>query len=782
MFSIRNILIGAFLVFSIALVSLVGESTSKAYLSYRAYRQIDTLAQLDKALFTALLNFRSERGDSATALTLSKDAGSGSVASVEAARTKVDIAMADAFVVADNLRTDQARSTLATTNAIFDRVKDLRQTVNRELKLDLDARQKGLDKVVLNIGNEFLAILESASVAVESEIRTLDPSMVTMIQIRSHAWSARAFGGTSTVILNTPIAAGRPIDSSEAAGLATSDGGATFSWNAVKLLVNHSTTPTSLKAAFDKANNGYFNGEFADWRKSIISQLRAGQPSSAGIDEWRSRVTPALGLVAAVASTAMDHLKGDAESAVSSALQTLRINALALVAVVGLGIGGMVLVVRRVIRPLSQITQCMTSLSTGDLTVQVPGTHRRDEVGAIAHSVEIFREAALRNRELETEAELNRSAAERDRIELQRRAETEAEDRLSRATSELANGLRRLAGGDLECEIGQPFAAQFEPLRHDFNTSVNQLRQTLLAIGTCAATVDSGAREVSNASDNLSKRTEQQAASLEETAAALEEITSNVIGTSKRTGEARDIVRNASTRADNSSKVMGDAVTAMRRIEESSKQIGQIIGVIDEIAFQTNLLALNAGVEAARAGEAGKGFAVVAQEVRELAQRSATAAREIKSLISSSAVAVGEGARLVADTGEGMADIAKLILAVNTHMDAIAAAAQEQSAGLSEINTAINHMDQATQQNAAMVEEMNAAGAGLSQESGTLNALLSAFALRREDQGGGELQRVASSMRHRAGSINGQYRGGVNSSRGTPGAAKAQAVNDWEEF
>jgi methyl-accepting chemotaxis protein len=170
-------------------------------------------------------------------------------------------------------------------------------------------------------------------------------------------------------------------------------------------------------------------------------------------------------------------------------------------------------------------------------------------------------------------------------------------------------------------------------------------------------------------------------------------------------------------------------VAAMSRIEDSSSRIGQIIGVIDEIAFQTNLLALNAGVEAARAGEAGRGFAVVAQEVRELAQRSANAAKEIKTLISNSAAEVGNGVSLVRSTGDALVEIEALVNKVNDHVNSIATAAREQATGLQEINTSVNHMDQMTQQNAAMVEETTAASQTLAAESNQLRTLLSNFRL-----------------------------------------------------
>jgi methyl-accepting chemotaxis protein len=385
-------------------------------------------------------------------------------------------------------------------------------------------------------------------------------------------------------------------------------------------------------------------------------------------------------------------------------------------------------------KPIVGLRKSMLAIADGRIDDPVPYADRQDELGEMAGAVEVMRHSAIAKRQMEAEAEQHRHQVEAERAEMERRAMEEAERRISEATSSFGAALRRLSNCDLLCEIEQQFAPQFEPLRNDFNSSVRQLRNALLAVGDVGHGVTTGSGEISQASDNLSRRTEQQAASLEETAAALAEITQNVKATSSRSGLARTLVGNAHDQAQKSGVVVSDAVTAMERIEQASRQISQIIGVIDEIAFQTNLLALNAGVEAARAGEAGKGFAVVAQEVRELAQRSANAAKEIKSLINNSEAAVSEGVRLVSNTGEGLSSITSLVEEINAHMTAIAQAAQEQSSGLTEVNTAVNHMDQATQQNAAMVEEMNAAGATLAQESRRLFELLSGFRMGQQTQ------------------------------------------------
>ena len=409
-------------------------------------------------------------------------------------------------------------------------------------------------------------------------------------------------------------------------------------------------------------------------------------------------------------------------------------------------LGAIIYAVRGIARPIQVITRSMARLAEGDTASGIPYGSRKDEIGEMARAVEVFRQAAITNLKLEEEARLQRGEAEAQRQRLTDEAEAAARQRLQEATAGLASGLRRLASGDLAFELAEPFAPDFEPLRHDLNQAIAQLADTLAAVSASSSSIDGGAREVSQSADDLSRRTEQQAASLEETAAALDQITVNVSNSSKRTNEARSIASQANESAHRSGAIVSGAIDAMGRIEHSSSQISNIIGVIDEIAFQTNLLALNAGVEAARAGEAGKGFAVVAQEVRELAQRSANAAKEIKELIRNSTVEVESGVRLVRETGEALRSIEQLIVTINAHMDAIAVSAEEQAAGLAEVNVAVNQMDQVTQQNAAMVEEANAASATLAHEAVRLRELIGRFTL----AGAAHMTPMAASASRRA--------------------------------
>lgn len=297
------------------------------------------------------------------------------------------------------------------------------------------------------------------------------------------------------------------------------------------------------------------------------------------------------------------------------------------------------------------------------------------------------------------------------------------------AVTEIGAGLGNVAAGNLACEIAEPFIPALDKLRLDFNNSVETLRSAMQTVGDNASAIDGAAGEVSSAANDLAKRTEQQAASVEETAAALNEITATVQNSAKRAEEAGELVARTKASAEKSGEIVRQAVTTMGEIERSSREIGNITDMMDEIAFQTNLLALNAGVEAARAGDAGKGFAVVAQEVRVLAQRAADAAKEIKALIAKSDNEVKSGVSLVGETGTALQTIIGDVQEISGHVLAIVEASREQSTALGEINTAVGTIDQGTQQNAAMVEETSAASVNLASQAEELNQLLSTFQL-----------------------------------------------------
>lgn len=394
-------------------------------------------------------------------------------------------------------------------------------------------------------------------------------------------------------------------------------------------------------------------------------------------------------------------------------------------------------------RPIQMITASMTKLAAGDTKFPIPFAGRADEIGEMAGAVAVFRQAALENIELglETAALHAKTAADREQVTVE--AQAAAKTKLDEATSGFASALRRLANGDLSFKLDKPFSAEFESLRLDLNLTVEQLGETLSAVASAAVAIDERTTNISRASTDLARRTEQQAASLEETAAALDEITVSITNSSERAREASGVAAQANVSTVRSGTVVSNAVEAMQRIAQASSEISSIITVIDEIAFQTNLLALNAGVEAARAGEAGKGFAVVAQEVRELAQRSATAAKEIKTLIENSNAQVNNGVELVGETGVALKAIEGYVSKINEYVEVIAISSKKQATGLAGVNAAVRQIDKVTQQNAAMVEETNAASATLAKEAGRLRGLIARFQLRGNSPSDGNVSKVA---------------------------------------
>jgi methyl-accepting chemotaxis protein len=411
-------------------------------------------------------------------------------------------------------------------------------------------------------------------------------------------------------------------------------------------------------------------------------------------------------------------------------------------------LGGLYFAVRKFVqKPIEGLIGDVATLGAGQYDKIVSGQERTDETGAVARALEGFRHQLADSKRLEASADQARKASENERTT------TEAE-RLENArvqqfvVTELGRALEKLSSGDLASRISADFPGEYLSLKSNFNAALESLEETVRMVNSAVVAIGTGTGEISSSANDLSRRTEQQAAQLEETAAALNELTEQVHSSAENAKTAANAVDKASKDAENSGSIVRNAIEAMHNIEKSSGEIGNIIGVIDEIAFQTNLLALNAGVEAARAGDAGKGFAVVAQEVRELAQRSAKAAKEIKTLISASEAQVNDGVSLVGQTGETLQAIAAQVVQINGLIRMISVSASEQAVGLKEMNQAMHQMDQVTQQNAAMVEETTAASMTLGEEAESLKNLVARFRTSGQSVGSSrELRSIAGRMR-----------------------------------
>ena len=487
-----------------------------------------------------------------------------------------------------------------------------------------------------------------------------------------------------------------------------------------------------------------------------------------------------------------------------------------LVTLAALLLGGLFawIIARGITRPVLEMTGAMTRLAGGDNAVVVPALGNRDEIGEMAKAVEVFKQNAIDKLRMEAEQRAADEAQRQAEAEEARRQVTIVEEvaevaraagqgNLDRridltgkdgfllnlcegvntlvaltevALKDVAGVLAAVAEGDLTKRITNPYGGLFDQLKGDVNKTAEKLFEIVTNINSSAGQINGAAGEVSAGSADLSQRSEQQASALEETAASMEELASTVRQNAANAQQANQLAAGAREVAAGGGQVVADAVDAMGRIEASSQKIGDIVGMIDEIAFQTNLLALNAAVEAARAGDAGKGFAVVAQEVRNLAQRSAQASKEIKGLIGESTGQVKTGADLVKGAGKTLEEILGSVKRVADIVAEIAAASTEQASGIDQVNAAVSQMDEMTQQNAALVEESAAAAHALEDQAAELTRLMAFFNV------GGSTEASPAPARPAAKPVAKKSPPAPKSAPDRPAHSPVAKAAEWEEF
>ena len=390
--------------------------------------------------------------------------------------------------------------------------------------------------------------------------------------------------------------------------------------------------------------------------------------------------------------------------------QARKMNTGAIGAGLAIAVVMLIILMRTVARPLTKMSEAVSKLVEGDLTVEIPAVGRRDELGRLATALDSFKA-------------LFQADQEHSRIEADRARETQG------TIDEIGRGLSALAEGDLEFRVRDDATGPLAKLHHDYNNAASQLSNVLRDIISGCNVIRDGTGEIAQASDDLSQRTEHQAESITLASKALGEFSGSVkhaADNARQTSSRLGVARSSAASVDETAK---RAVIAMRAIEASSKEMTDIIATIDGLAFQTNLLALNAGVEAARAGPTGAGFAVVATEVRHLAQRSAEAAGSIRNLVTTSSQQISDGVNLVESSGEALQQVVSEVTLVAVLVDEIAGETAKQAQGIAEISEMMANMDSVTQQNAAMVEESTASARNLSSETVRLTGKLATFRL-----------------------------------------------------
>jgi methyl-accepting chemotaxis protein len=717
-----------------AIVLLLGLSAWDSWERLRTANRIAAVAEASGYLFTSLHNLRVDRASTFRDLLGEKPVSAPNNLMVEARRNEMPAlnATLQALAAVDFPERQEIASDLARH---IKRLEDLQAKSSAAFLRPKTERPPGLGQDFVKETDALIEMLDKLSTRLVRLIVLQDAFVDQLMEIKQLAWTVRNAGGDASVIVSNTLA-GQPLPADAMLKYTANVGKVETAWGVLQDIAAALPVPASFTAALNRARQEYFESDYPALRTKAVKALIAGESPGVTIEQWSPMSVSKLASLLGVADAALDAAKAHAAAQYSVALTQLILQVGLLAVAVLLSSLMITTVARRVISPLHQIRDAMLRLAGGDFEAVLPGLDRSDEIGAVANAVEKFKLLAFAKARSEADELVRRQQAEARmaQVEAQSQAQAAAErakaaEEQARAFRSLGIGLSKLSDGDFTFRVNDDIPDAYRQIKDDFNSAIARLHEMIQAVADSTGAVAGAAGEISSATDDLAQRIEQQVANLEETSSAMEEISATVKTNAENAREADSLTTGARAVADRGGKVVAEAVQAMSRIEESSRQISDIIGVIDEIARQTNLLALNAAVEAARAGEAGRGFAVVASEVRGLAQRSSEAAKNIKGLIANSSDRVHEGVDLVNRAGTALTEIVASINKVAGIVADIANASAEQSNGLEQVNRALTQMDEVVQQNTALVGKNTASARTLAEQSQAMGERIAFFQL-----------------------------------------------------
>ena len=756
--TINSLLKFVTVVMAAAVVVQLSLGAWNSWTRYQAIERISAAAETSTFMFTALHNLRVDR--SSTTRDLAADKQFSEPSSLLKATRAADMpALKSALTSLSATEFPEKATATASLSQAITKLASLQKETATALTQPKASRSPNLSKDYFDTTTSMMTLLDQISSQLTKSLKLEDAFIDQLMELKQLSWVARNAAGDASVMLSNGLG-GLPLPPQPMMVYSNNLAKLDTAWAAVEDLASGLPLPPKFAAAVANAKKEFLGPEFTELRMKMLKALIAGEKTDVKADDWSTMSVAKLSSLLTVAERALEVAKDYAAEQHAKAFWNLSIQLGLLVLALTTACGILLIISRRVTGPLRAIQQTMQRLAAGEFDVTLPGLDRKDEIGDVANAVERFKVLAVEKAQQQSEELMQRQRAASDqqaeaaRLEGERNAKATQEeaDRQTRAAeAEAANqaqiaaerariaedqaravralgdGLQKLSDGDLTFRLPEGFPEDYRQIKDDFNGAIARLQETIRALVDSTREVASAAAEISTSTTDLSQRTEEQAASLERTSSAMEEISSTVRANASNAKQASEFAVATRDVADRGGAIVSEAVDAMSRIEDSSHKIADIIGVIDEIARQTNLLALNAAVEAARAGDAGRGFAVVATEVRSLAQRSSQAAKDIKELISHSTTQVKDGVDLVNRTGSSLTEIVESIKKVANIVGEISTASAEQATGLDDITKALTQMDEATQQNSALVEENAATAKTLEEQSRAMDEQVGLF-------------------------------------------------------